>query len=52
MILRYSLSRQKHDESDAHAIILISFNIQEVLHARYYNIHESKQKRYVIQTRS
>ena len=26
--------------------------MQEVLHARYYNIHENKQKRYLIQTRS
>ena len=46
------LSRQKHDESDPHEIIPISFNMQEVLHARYYNIHENEWKRYLIQTRS
>ena len=26
--------------------------MQEVLHARYYNIHEREQKRYLIQSRS
>ena len=26
--------------------------MQEVLHARYYSIHENEQKRYLIQTRS
>ena len=26
--------------------------MQELLHARYHNIHENKQKRYMIQTRS
>ena len=40
MILGDFLSRQKHDEGDPHEIIPISFNKQEVLHARYNNIHE------------
>ena len=52
MTLNDFLSRQKHGESDAHEIIPISFNMQEVLHARYYNIHENGQKRYLIQIRS
>ena len=52
MILSYFLSRQKHDESDPHKITPISFNIQEVLHPGYYNMHENEQKRYLIQTRS
>ena len=44
IILSEYLSRQKHDESDSYEIILISFNMPEVQHGRYYNIHESKQK--------
>ena len=42
------LSRQKHNNSDAHEIIPILFNMQEVLHANYYNINENDQKRYLI----
>ena len=44
MILGDFLSRQKHGESDPHEIIPISFSMQEVLHANYYNIlgHEQK----------
>ena len=30
----------------------ILFNLQEVLHIRYYNIHENEHKRYLNQTRS
>ena len=45
-------SRWKHDESDPHEIIPISFNMHKVLHAGYYNIHENEHKRYLIQTRS
>ena len=48
MIFSDYLSRQKHDDSDPHEIILISFNMQEVLHAYYYNIHEHELKRYLI----
>ena len=51
MILSDLLSRQKHDERDLHEIIPIPFNMQEVLHARYYNIHDNEHKRYLIQTR-
>ena len=45
MILSDFLSRQKHDKSDPHEIVPISFNMQEVLHAMHYNIHENEQKR-------
>ena len=38
--------------SDPHDIRPISFNMQELLHARYYNIHENEQRRCLIQTRS
>ena len=52
MILSNVLSRQKHDERDPHEIMPISFNMQELLHNRYYNIHECEQKRYLIQTKT
>ena len=50
MILSDFLSRQNHDESNPHGIILISFSMQGVLHDRYYNIGSFK--RYLVQTRS
>ena len=47
-ILKDFLSRQKHDESHLHEVIPISFNMQEIQHAIYYNIHEKEQKRHLI----
>ena len=38
------LSRQKHDNSNPHEIIPISFNMQIILKSRYYNIGEGKEK--------
>ena len=43
VMLSNLLSRQNHEKRDLHVIIPISFNMQEVLHARYYNIHENEQ---------
>ena len=40
MILSDFLSRQKHDDSNPHEIIPISFNMHNVLHEKYYNIGE------------
>ena len=40
MILSDFLSRQKHDDSNPHEIIAISFNMQNILQFRYYNIVE------------
>ena len=37
MILSDFLSRQKHDNSNPHEIIPISFNMQSILQIRYYN---------------
>ena len=37
MILSDFLCRQKHNNSDPHEIIPISFNMLNVLHDRYYN---------------
>ena len=52
MICSDFLSRQKHDNNDPHDVIPISFNMQEVLHAKYYNIHENEKQKYLVQTRS
>ena len=52
MILSDFLSRQKHEESDPNGIIPVSFNMQNVLHTRYYNINEKEQGKCLIQTRS
>ena len=32
------LSRQKHDDSNPHDIIPISFNMYNILYERYYNL--------------
>ena len=40
MILSDFLSRQKHDDSNLHKIIPISFKMQNLLHTRYNNIKE------------
>ena len=52
MTLRDFLSRQKHDDSDPHEIIPISFNMRSVFNARYYNINEREQGKHIVQTRS
>ena len=52
MILNNFLSRQKHDDSNPHEIIPISFTMQNLLHARYYNIDEDRSGRYLVQTQS
>ena len=51
MILSDFLSRQKHDNSNPHEIIPISFSMQNILHSRYYNISERKEGTYLVQTR-
>ena len=50
MILNNFLSRQIHDHSNPHDIILISFNMYKPLYENYYNI-ETKE-RYLVQTQS
>ena len=46
------LSRQKNDDSNPHEIIPISFNMQNMLYDRYYNIGEREEEgKYLIQTR-
>ena len=50
MILSDFLSRQKHNDSNLHEIIPISFNMHNMLHGKYYNI--GKSERYLVQTQS
>ena len=52
MILSDFLSRQKHDDSNLHEIIPISFNMQGLLQAIYCNISEGNSERYLVQTQS
>ena len=49
MILSDCLSQQKHDDSNPHDIIPISFNIHNVLHERYYDLGLMD---YLVQTQS
>ena len=50
MILSDFLSRQKHDDSDPHNIILISFNMCNSLYETYYRIEPQDQ--YLVQMSS
>ena len=40
------ISRQKHDKSNPHEIIPVSFNMQNVLQTRYFDIGEREQGKY------
>ena len=48
MVLSYFPLRQNHDNSNAHGIIPISFNMYQVLHDKYYNIGHAE--RYLVPT--
>ena len=48
MILSNFLSRQKHDDSNPHEIILVSFNMYGILQENYYNTGNSV--KYLVQT--
>ena len=52
MILGDFLSRQKHDDSNPHEIIPISFNMQSILQTRYYNLGKGNPVKYLVQTQS
>ena len=52
MVLSDFLSQQKHDDSNPHEIIPVSFNMQGILQTRYYNISKEKVGKYLVQTRS
>ena len=49
MILSDFLSRQKHDDSNPHEIIPISFNMQSILQTRYYNLGKRNSDKYLVQ---
>ena len=48
MIISDFLSRKRHDDSDPHDIIPISFNMHNVLHKKHYNLRMTD--RYLVQT--
>ena len=48
MILSDFLPRQKHDESNPHEVIPMSFNMKGKLHSRYCNIGEIKDGKYLV----
>ena len=50
MILSHFLCRQKHDDSNPHEVIPISFNMQSILQTRYYNLGKGNPVRYLVQT--
>ena len=50
MILSDFLSRQKHNDSNPHETIPISFNLHNTLHEKYYNIWKSE--KYLVQMQS
>ena len=50
MILSDFLSRQKHDDSNLHEVIPISFNMQSILQTRYYNLDKGNPVKYLVQT--
>ena len=53
MILSDFLSRQNIDDSNPHEIILIYFNMTEVLQEKYYNLYNMRiDEKYLLQTRS
>ena len=52
MVFSDFLSRQRHDDSNPHEIIPISFNKQSMLQSKYYNIGKEKVGKYLVQTRS
>ena len=51
MILSDFLSRQKHDNSNPHEMIPVSFNMQNILQSRYYNRGKEREGKYLVQTR-
>ena len=52
MILSNFLSSKKHDDSNPHEIIPISFNMKSILQARYYNLDKGNSGKYLVQTSS
>ena len=52
MILSNFLSRQKHNDSNQHEIILILFNMHVILQTRYYNLGKDNPVKYLPQTQS
>ena len=52
MVISDFISRQRHDDSNPHKIIPISFNLQSILQSKDYNIGKEKVGNYLVQSRS
>ena len=53
MVLSDFLSRQRHDKSDPHEIIPISFSLREVIYNSYYRMEDNiENDKYLVQTRA
>ena len=52
MILHDFLSRQKHDLSNTHEILPISFNMQGIFQSGYFNLGKGKVGKYLVQMSS
>ena len=50
MVLSNFLSRQKHDDSNPHEIIPVSFYMQGTLQTRYYDLGKEIPVTYLVQT--
>ena len=50
MLLSDFILRQNHKGSNPHQVILISFNMHNLLHEKYYNI--GKSEKYFVETQS
>ena len=50
MILSDFLSRKRHDDSNPHKIIPISFHMQGILQTRYYNLGKGNSVKYLVKT--
>ena len=50
IILSDIFSRQKHDDSNPHEIVPISFNMQSISQTRYYNLGKGNSVKYLVQT--
>ena len=48
MVLSDFLSTQRHDNSNPHDIIPISFSRQSILQSKYYNIGKEKVGKYLV----
>ena len=52
MVLSDFLTTQRHYDGNPHEIIPILFNMQSIVHSKYYNIGKGRVEKYLVHTRS